>query len=529
MIYYRAVTNVDMHEIEIIFRAQLGRILESVQFSSSPQVRQFLVYVSEAALNGREHLNQVEIAEQALGKTGDFNPIDDASVRRVATLARQKLQHYYTSDGRDDPVIITLPVRSYVPIFRFRENAEPESAGAPKHRRQHRRVTLAVVAVGTALAFAAALAIYRTSPARNTGVFECTTARGTIENKALALPGACLRLGPRISTNEDVSVRLQFTPEQVYQQAGLMIYQSPDQYVKLGRHFSGRVYWEFGIENRGKYLRPPGIWTYDPLGQTGVPQWLLIRRRGQEFRAFVSGDGYVWQPVGNTLVATEPMSEARVGLYAFNGQANARTIPARFDHLGTGITFAALSSPGDWPPPGWSVHSNCPEVAKPELTPNALELRYPAEPCIWQMSRPKPAGDWVITTKLDLLPFSGAVAGLIVEGAKGRLRLVRWALNGGSVAVEFPPGNQVAARTDFPGSPPLVLRLECIHGIVRGSFSRDESNFESLPADMYLDELGGDVHVGLTTQLTSWNQAEVPPSPRFFFVRQEIGTLVPFR
>jgi hypothetical protein len=194
-------------------------------------VRQFLLYVSQAAFENRTHLEQVEIAQHVLGKTGDFNPIDDASVRRVATLTRQKLQRYYTGDGRGDPVIVSLPVRSYAPVFRFREHGEAVPAAAGKRSWWTRAAPIPGIAAAAAVAILAALAIYSMWPAPETGVWALTTARGTIENKALDLPGSCLRLGRRVAANEDVSVRLRFTPEQVYQQAGLMIYQGPDQYA----------------------------------------------------------------------------------------------------------------------------------------------------------------------------------------------------------------------------------------------------------------------------------------------------------
>jgi hypothetical protein len=71
-------------------RRQLRRIMDSRDFASRRQLSDFLLYVSEAAFQGRTHLHQIEIAEHVL-HAKDFNPIEDASVRKIATLTRQLL------------------------------------------------------------------------------------------------------------------------------------------------------------------------------------------------------------------------------------------------------------------------------------------------------------------------------------------------------------------------------------------------------------------------------------------------------
>ena len=62
------------------YRRQVQRILASQEFVTSRQLREFLQYVSEAALEGRTHVEQVEIAEKVLQRGKEFNPLDDASV-----------------------------------------------------------------------------------------------------------------------------------------------------------------------------------------------------------------------------------------------------------------------------------------------------------------------------------------------------------------------------------------------------------------------------------------------------------------
>lgn len=515
------------------FRLQLRKILESREFSSSPQIRQFLIYVSEAAFQNRMNLEQTEIAEHALGKGEGFNPVEDASVRRVATLARQKIQKYYEEAGRCDPVVVTLPVRSYVPVFRFREEIPP-SDSVPVARRGVWRAAL-VWAVAGAAALAAIASLIQSGmpgrkPAATAGTVEIRTRRGTIENRVLNLPGEGILLGPKMGSDDDVSVRLRFSPEVAYQQAGLVVFQSADQYIKLGRQFNTRVHWEFGMEEGGKYDRRPGIWSYDPLGQNGAPVWLMIRRRQNVFRAFISEDGHTWSQVGSALEPAEPLTEARLGVYAYHGQTEAPAMKARFEQLASGITFATAGEAGDSPPaPGWNIQSNCSEEADFRLIQNALSFRFPPRSCIWQLLRPLPAGDCVLTTKLDLMPFSGTIAGLTLEGRRGRVRLGRWPLNGGSIVLQYPPGDQTVVHADYAGSPPVVLRLEVKGSRITGSFSRDEEHFVALPGAAGLDDLGGDLRFGINAQSTSWSQAEVRPTARFYYIRQQVGRLQPFR
>ena len=95
-----------------LFRQQLHRILSSAEFASSRQLREYFQYLAEAAFSGRTQLEQAEIAEAVLRRGKDFNPVDDASVRKLATLLRQKLAAYYAGEGAQDDILVTLPTRS---------------------------------------------------------------------------------------------------------------------------------------------------------------------------------------------------------------------------------------------------------------------------------------------------------------------------------------------------------------------------------------------------------------------------------
>jgi len=99
-----------------IVRAQLERILASETFSRSQQLRRFLSFIVEQRLAGQgRSLKESVLAHELYRKGTDFDGGADPVVRVDARRLRDKLREYY--EGRSDPVTITLPKGSYVPVF----------------------------------------------------------------------------------------------------------------------------------------------------------------------------------------------------------------------------------------------------------------------------------------------------------------------------------------------------------------------------------------------------------------------------
>lgn len=324
-------------------RREVQKILASSEFAPSRQLRDFLLYVSEAAFEGRTHLEQIEIAEKVLKRGKEFSPLDDASVRKLGTTLRQRLQRYYETDGVADPVRVMLPVRSYVPTFEVRTSSEPvaEIVPAPPEAPPQPTRRWLIAAAGSAAVLSAAGAAWWLR-GRNEEVqpsFLIQTQQGDIMHGVNNVAGDSIQLGPAMGWADEVTARLVFTPERATQQAGILIFGDADRYVKLGRQFLARPQLEFGMETAGRYVKPPGTFAYDPDAQTGEPIWLTMRRRGTEFRAYTSTDGAHWKPFGNVLTMPEAMADARAAIFAHNGRSNAPSAPAKFDRLGIGLSF----------------------------------------------------------------------------------------------------------------------------------------------------------------------------------------------
>ena len=105
-------------------RAQLDRILASAVFLRSQQLRRFLTFTVDQTLAGQaQTLKESVLAHELYGKGTDFDGGTDPVVRVDARRLRDKLREY-DEEGRHDPVVISLPKGSYVPVF------EANSAGA---------------------------------------------------------------------------------------------------------------------------------------------------------------------------------------------------------------------------------------------------------------------------------------------------------------------------------------------------------------------------------------------------------------
>ncbi len=99
-------------------RWELVQRIASNRFSKAPQLREILFYVCQRALaDPAATIKEYEIGCNVLGRKADFNPNDDNIVRVQVSHLRKKLEEYFSSDGKDEPIQITVPKGSYVPRF----------------------------------------------------------------------------------------------------------------------------------------------------------------------------------------------------------------------------------------------------------------------------------------------------------------------------------------------------------------------------------------------------------------------------
>jgi len=516
-----------------LFRAEIERILASPEFASSRQLQDFLRYVSEKAFEGETQVDQVEIAVAVLHRSQDFNPVEDAAVRKMATQVRQRLDHYYAEPGRQSDVTVTLPVRSYVPKFErhVREQAPtPVPAPVPRPHRTNLWIVLVCAVVAVSLT-TWAIFRYTVSPASKTGprTIELWTVKGDINSGMHDAPGTGVQLGPKLREWDEVTARLDFTPDREAQQAGLIVWQDGDHFIRLGRRFFGRNQIEFMAEEGRSALSTAANTVYDPEGQSGQPIYLSIRRRANSYQAYLSHDGIRWEPHGEPIVPHQPFASPRVGIYALNGRRDAPSIRATFRDLATGWTFQGSSFP---PPPqsDWVVLNTCPDLTTAAIDGPALRVTFSANPgsCNYDVSRPLGSGDWEILTRVDSFPLPGRSAGVRAEGTDGVVRVVRYFLNGPAISF-INDRKALVGQPDLNGSPAILLRMSSRNGILKAEYSATGEAYQPLPIGPRREALGANRRGGIRFSTTATDQEERSSTARFYYYRESILTLAPYR
>jgi adenylate cyclase len=114
-------------------RKELERILSSSSFDASARNRRFLQYIVEETLAGRAgRLKGLTIAIDVFGRDlATFDPEHDPVVRIEAAKLRRRLEHYYLTAGREDPIRIDIPKGTYVPTFEERDGPIADPYPAP--------------------------------------------------------------------------------------------------------------------------------------------------------------------------------------------------------------------------------------------------------------------------------------------------------------------------------------------------------------------------------------------------------------
>jgi len=118
-------------QAEGAIRDQLNTVLNSVLFTHAERLSRFLKFVVDETLGGRvDRLNQFAIAIDVFDRDETFDPSIDAIVRVEAGRLRSKLIEYYAELGRDDPIRIELPKRSYVATFQRAAGSNAQNPAA---------------------------------------------------------------------------------------------------------------------------------------------------------------------------------------------------------------------------------------------------------------------------------------------------------------------------------------------------------------------------------------------------------------
>lgn len=122
--------NIDSNVVSTV----LENILASPEFATSPRVSVAFRYIVEETLASRaDRIKAYTIAVDVLGKGEGFDPASNPIVRVLAGRLRESLATFYkTPAGLDQPIVITIPKGSYVPVFSKVNSQKSHEFGGPE-------------------------------------------------------------------------------------------------------------------------------------------------------------------------------------------------------------------------------------------------------------------------------------------------------------------------------------------------------------------------------------------------------------
>ena len=107
-------------------RSEVEKVVSSAAFRSAGRSGKLLRFLVERTVSGLgDQLKEYTLGAEALGRGEAFDPRTDSIVRVEASRLRTRLDLYYSSEGRMDPVRIVLPKGAYIPKFEW---ATPDPA-----------------------------------------------------------------------------------------------------------------------------------------------------------------------------------------------------------------------------------------------------------------------------------------------------------------------------------------------------------------------------------------------------------------
>lgn len=130
----------------------------------------------------------------------------------------------------------------------------------------------------------------------------------------------------------EIQTKLTIRPTQNYQQGGVIVFDDPDNYVKLDvlwsdsfksdRSTSGEGI-ELLSEQKGNFPEWPWPWSHLKLDNDGI--FLKISRNGTWYDGSYSTDGKRWIRVGSVLVPS--ITNPKAGVFALGGMTDSRNAP----------------------------------------------------------------------------------------------------------------------------------------------------------------------------------------------------------
>jgi hypothetical protein len=107
------------------------RIVTSASFIRSPRLCSLLVHLCELALQRRsDEINEQSIGEALFERAPNYDPSIDGIVRSHASRLRQRLEQYFSEEGVNEAIRVSIPKGGYTPLFEVHSPLVPKQASA---------------------------------------------------------------------------------------------------------------------------------------------------------------------------------------------------------------------------------------------------------------------------------------------------------------------------------------------------------------------------------------------------------------
>ncbi len=128
-----SVTRVHAPEREQ-YLAQVDRLIQSHVLHGSESLCRLLRYLAEHAIDHPgSSLKEYQIATEVFGRSPNFDPQSDSTIRVQAGRLRLKIAEYYTSEGAEDPIQVEMPKGTYVISFHRRQGSSARLKAISQH------------------------------------------------------------------------------------------------------------------------------------------------------------------------------------------------------------------------------------------------------------------------------------------------------------------------------------------------------------------------------------------------------------
>jgi glucose/arabinose dehydrogenase/plastocyanin/regulation of enolase protein 1 (concanavalin A-like superfamily) len=288
-----------------------------------------------------------------------------------------------------------------------------------------------------------------------------------------------------------ITTELTWEPDTNFQNAGLMIYEDDDNYIKTGMVWNGARNFELVKETDANPTFPGGS---TPAGSVGDTFFLrYISDDGNSVDAQFSADGQSWTDIGTTGTDLSGLENPRIGVYAT--AAGAPEITASFHSVTiepddqTCPPGSCLSDEfdGSTLDPKWNVRVEEPGEHSMDdgqlVLPILNEIDGTVTGPLSFVSQQVPEGDWSLTTRVTPdLNTSWAQAGIMLWQSDGNF--IKYVFgrdaNSGDRRVEMSSDNPTDTRQIGPSDPvpntteTVWLRLYREGNTIAGEYALDD-------------------------------------------------------